>query len=176
MTEQKNNQTQYRDEIENQNLEFQVFHLPINEDEILNKLGTKLKHAKVVFDASSIGSEIVLKAQNIYDKALAKHRYSSDARKGTKAYLNSVISGMKDNIDNSAMSTKKFGAFYPRIVNVWNQFVDKTYSENLYISLPYIKSKDNEFFQGLEILYAYNTKPKDRIEIAEKLVKHVFKD
>lgn len=154
--------------------EFQVFQLPIQEEDILNKFGTKLKRAKVVFDASNKGKDILQKAQYIYAKGLAEHRYSLDAKIGTKAYLNSAISGMKDNIANPAMFTKKFGVFYPRIVNVWYQFVNKSYSDNLYISLPIIKEKDKVFYDYLEVLYAYDTKPKDRIEVAEKLLKHIF--
>ena len=110
-----------------------------------------------------------------FPKGLPKYRYSLAKRIGTKAYLNNAISGMKDNIDNPSMFTKKFGAFYPRIVNVWFQFINKTYGDNLYIALPLIKKKDKAFYNYLEKLYAYDTEPKERIVIAEKLVEHIFK-
>lgn len=162
-----------RANVEGEEIEFQLKNLPIAEENIIDLFGAKLRYAKVCFDKENSGKTLLDLASKIYNKG----RKSTSAQKLSHfSFINSALNGMKDNIDFPAMFTKKLGAFYPRIINYWYMFKEESYSDNLYISIPYIKKEDPTFFKELEKVYRLETSPETKIKAAEKLISIIFQE
>lgn len=176
LAEHEVEQKQYRDNILGQEIEFEVFQLPIHKDEILKKFNTKLKYAKAVYDENGNAQKLIDQAQSIYSEEIPSDWITSERLVSQKSYLQSAIDGMKDNVDNPAMFMKKLGLFYPRVINIWYHVKEKSYPDNIYLSIPYIKEKDPEFHRLLEVFYSLETTPAQKIEVSEKMVNIMFQE
>lgn len=168
-------QTLFRDNVEGEEIEFEVFKLPINKNEILKNFDTKLINSKLVFDKNSNGKELLNLANGVYKEGLPEDWLSEDELVSAKHYFKSAISGMEDNLDNPAMFFKKFSSFYPRIINMWYRVVKKDFSKNIYDSIPEIKEEDPKLYSYLEKLFSFKSTPEERIEGAKLTLKHIFK-
>jgi len=176
LTEHNVNQKQHRDNIAGEEIEFEVFQLPIENKDIFSKFNTKLKHAKAVYDENGNAQVLIDEAQKIYQAGITEEEVTGARLLSQRHYLLSALGGMKDSVDNPAMFMKKLGTFYPRIINIWYKFKERSYSDNIYLSIPYLQSKDPEFAETLKIVYSLDTTPIQKIEASEKLIKIVFEN
>ena len=145
--EYKLSQKQFRDNVEGEEIEFVVHQLPINKKDILDVFESKLKHVKIVYGKNRSIQNLINTAKKVYQAGIPQGEVTGARLLSQKHYLLSSIRGIRDNIDNEAMFMKKLGTFYPRIINIWYKFKRREYSDNIYISIPYIKDHDPVFFK-----------------------------
>ena len=167
-------QKQFREKIHDDEIEFEVVSLPIADEDILKRLGSKLQYARIIYDKSAQGQALLDAASVVYKKGIPDERVSTERLISRKRYFESKILGMKDSLDNPPMFMKKLGGFFPDIVNVWFPIKEQSFSKNLYIAIPHIREKDTVFAEYIDHLCSYDTSPTEQIQIAEKMVKHLF--
>ena len=114
-------------------------------------------------------------AQKIYQAGIPEEEVTGARLLSQKHYLLSALGGMRDSIDNEAMFMKKLGTFYPRIINVWYKFKLREYSDNIYISIPYIEQHDPTFAELLSKIYSSQVSPQEKVEVSEMILDYIFK-
>lgn len=174
LTDHQVDQKQYRDFVENENIEFEVFQLPVAKENIVRVFNTKLKHAQAVYDPKGVGQDLIDQAREVYEEGIPEEWITGTSLVSKNSYLQSAIDGMKDNLDNPAMFMKKLGTFYPRIINIWYQIKERAYSDNIYISIPHIQELDPVFADKLEVVYSLESSPREKIKAAESLMGDLF--
>jgi len=152
-----------------QNIEFQSVVLPV--DDLIESFGTKLKSAKVLFQSTDEGSELLKEANKIYSDGVS---WSNQKVANHKLWVQGRIDGMGDNLDNPLMFYKYFSDFYQRVFNYWYWVKKNKYSQPIYIALEEIEEEDKYYAELISQLVLDATSFEDKVIISGKIRDHLF--
>jgi len=161
----------FREMVDNQNIEVISLKSDISEDKIISEMGTKLQNARVVFDVNSHGERVLNAAKKHYTKGFS---WPDTWPNGPKLFMESKIDGMSDYVDEPEIFQKYLGTFYERALNYWYQVLHKMFSQPVYLAVETIKNEDPEYFLHLSALASPSVTNQDKIEHAQKIHAMLF--
>lgn len=158
-----------REMFNNQNIEFSSHAIPVNDIE--EEFSIKLRGAKVVYEAGTIGTDLLNEASMYYEQGVY---WSAEKINNHRLWAQGRIDGMRDNIGNPLIFTKYFTDFYQKIFNYWYWILQHSHSQPVYVAVEEIERKDPEFYVLLKSFASSDSSLEEKVEIAEKIKSRLF--
>jgi len=167
-TEQTSHQSS-RMHIDGQNVECTIITLPVAD--IWNTFGSKLSHAKVVFEKEAAGTDLLLRAEKYYNDGV---HWSDAKREMHKLWFDGRIEGMRHYVADPEIFFKYFADVYSRTTNYWYWIKEHRHSEPIYVAIPEIGEKDPEYSELLKQLTSPETSLEEKVLVCEKMRDYLF--
>ncbi|HEV7424196.1 MAG TPA: nucleotidyltransferase domain-containing protein [Candidatus Paceibacterota bacterium] len=151
---------------EKENIDIRIFTVPVDIEKIREYcFYFERQNVRVIFDPEYITEDVIREATKVFNTPITHTPAETIA---CRARLRVLIDGMIDYQYEQASFFRKLSEFYQYALKYWFLFLNNSYMQQVYKSLPIIATKDKEYFKLLEILSENHTK-QEKISAAEKL-------
>lgn len=158
----------YREQVEEEDVEWKAYTLPITDDGIIKTVGTYLQFAKVLWEEEGVGSELLSRAQKEY----AKGPQIDMARE--QLFFAHKIAGMEDDKSSPYMFMRHLARFFAAATDAWFLMLHHEYSKPFYIAMPRVEKEDPEYYSHLMTLCDDTATREAKIESARWLRQRLF--
>ncbi len=166
---EKVNHSSGRELFEEQNIEFSVVILPVQD--ILETFSNKLQKAIVLFERKNEGTTILTDAEKIYSESV---HWSNEKIADHRLWFQGRIEGMRDNVNRPEIFYKYFSDVYSRIFNYWYFLKQHTYSEPIYIAVQEIEKKDPSYLSLVSQFANFKNLPEEKVVVVEEIRDFLF--
>lgn len=160
----------FREEIDNEDVEWKAFKMPIDDKNILSTFDVYLQNARVIWEKDNDGSNLIESAKKVYSHG---PNLTKDDIEREKIFLKHKLNGMIDDIDTPYMFLRHLNVFFNRASNMWFEIINNKFPMPYYLAMPKIQEEDSEFALNLLILSSNNSN-QEKINAAEKIIKRLF--
>lgn len=162
----------YREEVDDEDVEWKAFQLPVPDEKILETFDVYLQFAKILWEKGSVGTSLLQKALTEYNKG---PNLSGEIIKRERQFFEHKILGMKDDENTSYMFLPPLSVLFNRASNMWFEILHNQFAKPFYIAIPIIQERDPEYYQHLMVLCSNDSSNDRKITSAEWIARRLFK-
>jgi len=158
-----------RELFQEQNVEFSVYTLPTSD--IYEQFGSKLQKAKVLYEKSTEGTDLLKQAESYYSQGV---HWSPEKNNGHRLWMKGRIDGMSDNTDNPIVFNKYFGDFSGRVFNYWYWILKKEHSQPIYVATEEVAESDPDYYRLVSKLVDAESSLNEKVDISREIFIKLF--
>ena len=159
-----------REEIEDEDVEWQALKVPIPEGDVLRRCGVQLQYARILWESDlAAGTDLLKQATTIYARGV---RLTELQISQYRQYLVHKANGMEDDIETPYLFLRHQAVFLERASNWWFELRGE-YRKPLYLAMPIILQRDPEYSSLLMVL-ASSVPNAQKVQAARGLISKLF--
>ncbi|MCB9805838.1 nucleotidyltransferase domain-containing protein [Candidatus Nomurabacteria bacterium] len=165
-----------RDLYKAQAMDITLVNFPKVSQNIIEKLIAVAHSIEVLYDTEEVGSKLINDAKKERSKGI---RLSKEEKERIVIEMYKDINNLNDLQENDGVFFFRLGRdFFRNALNGWFRVIRDEYSLPPYLSIPYIKEQDPEYYACLEVLWSHKSN-KEKVDAAKAIfqkIENTFKN